>query len=255
MKPKSEELLNVLFWAADKLMRPTLRNWLESSEAWECRYDLRNRLAYLEQRQLLQREKRAEGIVYRLTELGRLAALGGRDPQARWARPWDGQWRMVIFDLPVHCGRLRQRLLRWLRQNGFGYLQDSVWIHPDPLAEVAVALEDFRDDVEALTVMEARCGAGYSNEAVVRGAWNFKEINKRYEAYLAWLGQSKGKLWSRLARPAEVIAWLQRERAAWMHALLPDPLLPRPVWPAGYLGEEAWQARAERLRGLASVAM
>ena len=28
-------------------------------------------------------------------------ALGGRDPQEQWARPWDGRWRLVLFDVPT----------------------------------------------------------------------------------------------------------------------------------------------------------
>src|SRR6266513_1066496 len=39
--------------------------------------------------------------LYRLTAQGRLHALGGRDPQEQWARPWDGRWRLVLFDVPT----------------------------------------------------------------------------------------------------------------------------------------------------------
>jgi hypothetical protein len=62
-----------------------------------------------------------------------LHVLGGRDPEAQWARPWDGQWRLVLFDVPTGQNAQRERLRRYLRDKGFGYLQNSVWISPDPL--------------------------------------------------------------------------------------------------------------------------
>src|SRR5207249_9957063 len=61
--------------------------------------------------------------VYRLTWQGRLHALGGRDPQARWSREWDGRWRLILFDVPTAQNSHRTRLRRYLRDKCFGYLQ------------------------------------------------------------------------------------------------------------------------------------
>jgi len=52
----------------------------------------------LEEQQLIERDaSTANDRLYRLTAQGRLRVLGGRDPEERWARPWDGQWRLVLF--------------------------------------------------------------------------------------------------------------------------------------------------------------
>ena len=40
---------------------------------------------------------------------------------------------MVVFDLPEAKNKLRVRLRRFLQEQHFGYLQNSVWITPDPL--------------------------------------------------------------------------------------------------------------------------
>jgi phenylacetic acid degradation operon negative regulatory protein len=207
----------------------------------------------MQQRHLLVRERRGEQWVCRLTDMGRLAALGGRDAPARWARRWDGRWRQLLFDLPVGNKSARLRLWRWLRDNGFGYLQQSVWIHPDPVAEVTEALRGFRDDVESLILMEATCCAGYSNEAVVNGAWDFAEINNRYAAHHAIVGLSV-RAEERLAGSPESLGdWLRRERLAWRHALDMDPLLPRDLWPKGYAGERAWQTRLQTFQSLSKL--
>jgi phenylacetic acid degradation operon negative regulatory protein len=246
-----DELVLMLLWATDKLARPTLANLLASQESWEWRHRLPQQLRRMEQRKLLAREQRGIELVLRLTELGRLQALGGRDAPQQWARHWDGLWRQVLFDLPVNRGRIRVRLWRWLRENGFGYLQQSLWIHPHPVGELVSALDDFRDDVESFILMEARCCAGYANEAVVLGAWDFEEINRRHEAYRSTASLNARSVRDLLAAPAKLNGWLRSERVAWRYSLAADPLLPRVLWPKGYRGEQAWNTRMESLALLA----
>jgi len=193
-------------------------------------------------------------MVCQLTDLGRMASLGGRHPERQWQRSWDGQWRMLIFDLPANQKAIRARLLRWLWQNGFGYLQDSVWIHPDPLAELADALKDFRDDVESCTLLEAHCCVGYSNAALVAGAWRFKEINERHEAYLS---QAEGLL-RRLPshRDCDLVRRrLREQRRGWANAMQFDPLLPQALLPRDYLGQRAWQTHRKLMTQLVDVLM
>lgn len=242
-KIASDELLNLLFWSAEKLMMPTFRNLTESYEGWEYRNFLRHELRSLQRRNLLSKEDRAEGIVYRVTELGRLTAMGGRDPNDLWNRRWDGYWRMLLFDLPARRKQLRQRLWRWLRENHFGYLQNSVWITPDPVTEVLEAIQEFRNDVESFTVMESRCCGGRSDESIVEGAWDFEAIHDRYRDYLA------------LPKPptvagAELTEWLHRERVAWMRAVELDPFLPRALLPKDYPGAKAWEVRCRTMRNV-----
>ncbi len=48
MQPKTEELLNLLLWSAEMVLRPTFRNLTESYEAWAYRKGLMRQLATLE---------------------------------------------------------------------------------------------------------------------------------------------------------------------------------------------------------------
>ncbi len=92
MQPKTEEFLNLLLWSADQLMRPTFRNLTDSYESWAYRNGLLRQVATLEQHQFLERDASSpDDRLYRLSPQGRLHVLGGRDPDERWARPWDGQ--------------------------------------------------------------------------------------------------------------------------------------------------------------------
>jgi len=122
---------------------------------------------------MLERDHAApDDRVYRLTRQGRLHALGGRDPQARWAREWDGRWRLVLFDVPTAQNSHRTRLRRYLRDKGFGYLQNSVWITPDSLDAERQILVGGKINVESLLLLEARPCAGESDAEIVAGAWD-----------------------------------------------------------------------------------
>ncbi|MFN7341937.1 MAG: hypothetical protein ACK5TA_01230, partial [bacterium] len=68
--------------------------------------------------------------LHRLTEAGRNAANGGRDPEVAWATPWDGKWRLFLFDIPEAENTKRRQLTRALAKAGCGCLQGSVWISP-----------------------------------------------------------------------------------------------------------------------------
>jgi phenylacetic acid degradation operon negative regulatory protein len=210
-------------------------------------------LAALERQKLLESaaadgsEPEASRLVVRLTEAGRLHALGGRDPESRWRRPWDRRWRLVLFDVPVAQGAARDRLRRHLRGRGFGYLQNSVWISPDPLEEEKAALTGVQLNVECLILLEARPCAGETDEEIVAGAWDFAEINQRYAEHMRVLAARPVGRAPNEAAALALRRWGAEERGAWLAAVSEDPLLPERLLPSGYLGREAWRRRVKAL--------
>ena len=254
MKTKTEELLYLLLWTCDMARRPTFRNLTDSFEAWAYRNGLRRQLADLERKQMLEsRSSGGSGVkcaerVHQLTGAGRLHALGGRDPEAEWRRQWDGRWRLVLFDLPVAEGTVRNRLRNSLRQHGFGWLQNSVWVNPHPLLNHQTLLAGARVDVESLLFLEARPSAGETDEEIVLGAWDFDRISSLYTRYLKVLdARPKGGL--RNTDDAESFRkWASQERVAWFEAVSADPLLPACLLPQGYLGQKTWRCRTSVLR-------
>jgi phenylacetic acid degradation operon negative regulatory protein len=244
---KADDWLALLLCGADLLLNPSPAKILENYESWDYRRGLGRHLRRLQQRQLLQSSWRSEGRTFQLTNRGRLHALGGRDPVDLWQRPWDGQWRMLLFDLPTRRQATRVKLIRWLRQHQFGYLQHSVWIHPDPVPPLREMLIEWAGDAETVTVMEATCAPGYSDAAIVGGAWDFEEINRRYEGYVHVAAKAPQIQRRPGGSPARLGGWLRQERAAWLHAVSLDPLLPEALLPPGYLGQRAAGVRQEAL--------
>jgi phenylacetic acid degradation operon negative regulatory protein len=246
VKPKTQELLYLLLWASDMAVRPTFRNLTDSFEGWTYRTGFHRQLAALEQRQLLDtKQESTGGRLHRLTEAGRLLALGGRDPVTRWKRRWDGKWRMVLFDVPQSKASDRARLRRSLAGRGFGYLQNSVWITPDPLIGEREALGTGPVDVASLILLEARPCAGESNAEIVAGAWDFAAINKRYERHAQVLERRPQQPIADEAAARQLQRWFRDERLAWTEAMELDPLLPSRLHPAGYRGVKAWERRLE----------
>ena len=254
MSARVDEFLNLVLWAGDVVLRPSSRNVVDSREVWAYRNGIYRRVTRLERQQFLERKHSpSDERVYRLTEPGRVRALGGRDPEVRWSRTWDGLWRNYLYDVPAGQDGLRQALRRALRARYFGYLQNSVWITPDPPDEERQIIQGARIDVESLIVLEGRPCAGESDAQIVKGAWNFERINRRYQQHLEVLRQCPGgSLKSESARNA-LLRWIALERQAWIEAVAIDPLLPRRILPPDYLGEVAWRTRIEVLRRAGSA--
>ncbi len=47
-------------------------------------------------------------------------------------QPWDGKWRLVMYDIPQSNNSARDQIRRLIKQLGFVQIQQSVWAHPLP---------------------------------------------------------------------------------------------------------------------------
>jgi phenylacetic acid degradation operon negative regulatory protein len=247
VKPKTEEFLNFLLWNADRLMRPTYHNLFESYEGWAYRNGLLRQIPRLKQRGFLECD-RADVRICRLTREGRLHTIGGRDPEVCWAEPWDGCWRIAVFDVSTKKNRERDRLRRYLRHQGYGCLQQSVWITPRPLTgEVRHLLND-AIDADSLVFLKGSPCAGESDRDLVASAWSFPRINAEYQAYQRFL--DRFEIGTREVENSEerVRHWATAEQKAWLRAVGQDPLLPEQLLPTEYEGKRAWRRRMAILR-------
>jgi phenylacetic acid degradation operon negative regulatory protein len=244
MKAKTEELLYYLLWFSDKLARPTYRNLDDSFESWAYRNGFLRRIHDLEKRCFVERNRsQATRRMYRLTEAGRLHVLGGRDPEQRWGRAWDGKWRVVLFDLPRTESSARKRLHGRLRAEGFGLLQNSVWVSPDPLSGEVQQLCGRGDDLSTVVSLEGTPAAGERAGRIVKQAWDFDEIDQRYGEHMKVLGRLPKQTVVSQDQARRLQRWAGQEREAWQRVMDLDPLLPAVLLPRGYRGRKAWKER------------
>ncbi|MCC5841048.1 MAG: hypothetical protein JJT96_13105 [Opitutales bacterium] len=252
MKAKTKLFLYQLLWTADTFAQPTYRNIFDSFEGWAYRKGLLWQIHRLEAEGFLESEGRAfkRKRVVRLTEAGRRAALGGRDPEALWSGQWDRKWRLVLFDLPEREHRLRKELHRALRSNGCGCLQGSLWISPRPVPEDTRIFEHPGSDCSHLILLEAESRGQKVDRQMVRSAYPFSRINELYREHIALLREGPPR-----ERDAEaLLEWSTRENNAWLEAIGDDPLLPAELLPKDYLGRKAWEQRKRVLKGMESRA-
>ena len=227
--------------AASALARPTVANLTGGG------YDdepLARKLRRLAARGVITLPEPADPRILHLTEVGQSLAHGGISPAERWERPWDGRWRMVLFDIDEHEHPARDRLRYVLRRARLGYLQGSVWISPDPLERLRDTVHATTANPEALLFFEGRPFAGESDAALVDGAWDFPRLAEAHRECLGLLahpptGTDSAHRWR---------LWLGKERDAWLRALDRDPLLPVALLPKGYLGREVHSLRRKLLR-------
>ena len=244
MQAKTKELLYLLLWTGEMLYRPTFRNVTESFEGWAYRKGLLRQSERLERQQLLEQTVTASGDrLHRLTAMGRLQALGGRDPEACWKKRWDGRWRLVLFDVPEARSATRNRLRRYLQRRGFGYLQHSAWITPHPVDKERALLAELPAKVGSLLLLEAEPCAGESEAEIVAAAWDFGDLNRRYSTHQEILIRRPKHDIASEADARNLSRWLGQERSAWQEAVCRDPLLPEALLPEGYSGRNAWRDR------------
>ncbi len=254
MKAKTELILYHMFWVADHAMRPSLRRIGESFEEWAYHGGFLRQVQELERQGFIEAEEALKGTkrVLRLTEKGMLRAMGGRDPVERWNRPWDGAWRMVVFDLPETQRKLRSRLRRELLAGDFGCLQGSVWITPDALDAVLPSLGKHEIKGGTMMFFSGRPCGGESDADLVKAAWDIDAMDAAYQEHRDHL-KSLPRSGSDVREP--LMAWGNLERRLWEKCMKLDPLLPRPLWPDQYSGECAWHERMKSLKAAGRIAL
>lgn len=223
-------------------LNPCLKNF-SSTRNWED-FDLNRKLRDLAARGVISLPSPADPRTVRLTEAGARLLHGGMDPEPRWARAWDGRWRMVLFDVAEQERPVRTKLRSMLAGARLGCLQRSVWISPDSLEALRADIRKLTANPGALLFFDGRPSAGESDAALVAGAWNFDRINAAYRAVMELDAAppatgGAARTWHH---------WMERERTAWSAAIGRDPFLPEALHPPGYLGPAAHRAHRAALR-------
>ena len=93
-----------------------------------------DRLAtYLKSRKLIESKGRAGGTIEVMVTLGgwrRVQKYNLDTMHIKVPENWDGQWRMVMFDIPEKLKSSRNALSIKLKSLGLLQWQRSVWVHP-----------------------------------------------------------------------------------------------------------------------------
>lgn len=154
-------------------------------------------------------------------------------------KPWDGKWRIVMFDIAEIQKRKRDYLRGKLKELGFGMLQESVFITPHDIVKdfseyiESIGLRDSVDVLEALYIL------GDSKELAKR-VWKLEELNKKYlEIFQEAQKMKNSYLTVTRGRAKQLNSKAREIRERYVKTLLSDPFLPSKLLPKNYSRDQA----------------
>jgi phenylacetic acid degradation operon negative regulatory protein len=186
-------------------------------------------------------DARREGrqTIYRLTDAAwRLLDEGRERIFRRAGGPWDGQWTMVLYQVPETERGARDQVRKRLAWLGFGALAPSVWISPHERA-AAVRAEFEQHPAARVDVFRIRSEGLESDRDMAGRAWDLPGLDRDYANLLAGYrprlaGYRRGSLTGRQAL-LERMALINDYR----HFPFRDPDLPPELLPEGWSGRDA----------------
>ncbi|MFC5821304.1 PaaX family transcriptional regulator [Nonomuraea harbinensis] len=193
---------------------------------------VRSTLARMVKRNLLIRHRRGRKVYFGLAPHAAEVLKDGR--RRVWEtgavnRDWDGTWTVVGFSLPDSRRSTRNDLRSQLIWNGFGLLQNGLWIAPGEkdVTDIIASLE-LGDHV---TVLTARAFKPTEAADLVRKAFDIERIAGRYRAFLAQWDVPRP-----LPGAPDDLARQLLLHTDWLQLVRKDPHLPAehlpPDWPA-----------------------
>lgn len=146
------------------------------------------------------------------------------------SKPWDGKWRIVVFDITEKEHRLRDYLREKLVSLGFGRLQESVYVTPlDVLADLKEFLKE-KDLYGKAIVFEAKELFSLNPKIIAGYVWKLEKINNDYYELIERVEKTQIEV------DKEEIKKIKED---FFNLLLKDPLLPREFLPEDWVGEKA----------------
>ncbi|MEU6549119.1 PaaX family transcriptional regulator C-terminal domain-containing protein [Streptomyces sp. NPDC046915] len=210
---------------------------------------VRSTLTRMVKRGLLERHRRGRKTYFGLTPRAVGVLQEGHDRiwhTGAVNRTWDGTWTLVGFSLPEAWRSERHDLRSRLVWNGFGPLQNGLWVAPGTV-NVPEVVADLGLDSCLRVFQGAVAGAPTEARTVLRTAFDVEAIAKGYEEFLARWGADAG-----LPDSGDETGALVRQlllHTDWLGLVRQDPHLPAEHlpedWPAGR-AERVFQTLARR---------
>ena len=160
----------------------------------------------------------------------------GARPEREWRRRWNGIWYVLVYDVPEKERVYRNALRGFLRRLRLGCLQQSVWVTPRDIRPeyrdlgIAAGVKGYSFLFEARTVL------GRKAWEIVEAAWDQPRLAGLQRQYCVIYAENLRRLRASEVSPVALQRLAREAVLAYAAAFAEDPLLPKPLWPAGYHG-------------------
>jgi phenylacetic acid degradation operon negative regulatory protein len=157
----------------------------------------------------------------------------------RMSGPWDGQWHMLIYQVPETERALREQLRRHLAWLGFGPLAPSVWLSPYDRTKQVLGHFAASSAALQLDTFRSRSAGDEADRSIAARAWDLDGLDRDYRDLL-------GRYAPRLAEYRaggldDRAALVERMRLVYDYRHFPfrDPDLPPELLPGDWPGRQA----------------
>ncbi|MFC4498089.1 MULTISPECIES: PaaX family transcriptional regulator C-terminal domain-containing protein [Streptomyces] len=198
---------------------------------------VRSTLTRMVKRGLLERYRRGRKTYFGPTERATEVLRGGYDRVWHTGavnRDWDGTWTLVGFSLPEAWRSERHDLRSRLVWNGFGPLQNGLWVAPGtvdvPEVVAGLGLDSYLRVFQGATAV-----APTDARTVLHTAFDVDSVAKGYEAFLArWSTDAGDTGGAREAGEASALVRQLLLHTDWLEQVRQDPHLPAEHLPEGW---------------------
>lgn len=183
----------------------------------------------------IQSEPQGRRTQWLVTSAGRALLEAGNDRIFKFGihqEPWDNSWLLLITSVSETDRHLRYRLRTRLAWEGFAPIGLGVWLSPWTSHEI-----EARETLERLGLAKnaisfvGHPGSIGASENRIHEAWNLRDLQFRYDEFIAWVTATPNP-------PTDVDAFvaLTRLMNVWRKFPIDDPGLPNSLLPRDWNG-------------------
>lgn len=152
--------------------------------------------------------------------------------------PWDGQWRMVIYEVPEAQRGVRDEVRQELAWLGFGPLATSTWISPrDKLDAVGDRLRGIPG--LRLDLLTCRAESAEHDQEMTARCWDLAQLDRDYSEFVKTYRPKLALIRSGHLSPVRSLVLRTELIHDYRKFPFRDPDLPGELLPAAWHGTEA----------------
>jgi len=149
-------------------------------------------------------------------------------------KKWDKKWRLVIYDIPENRRDKRDKFRYFLKDLGFGKVQESCWISPYDFSSLIYEFAKKEKILSYICIYEGKFFAGKNINKLVEEIWQLEKINTKYREIIELCKKAIEKVETEELSQKECFKTYHELFSLFKEILLEDPFLPEEFlikWP------------------------
>ncbi|MCD6539117.1 MAG: CRISPR-associated endonuclease Cas2 [Candidatus Omnitrophica bacterium] len=98
----------------------------------------------------------------------------------KYNQGWDKKWRILIYDIPEKYKIKREYLRKFLKNLGFGKVQNSCWVSPYDYSREVSLFSQEQKILNYICIYEGKFFAGKKIDLLVEDIWSLNELFNEY---------------------------------------------------------------------------